>query len=157
MSTKGQGEIITPKVFSSLGNNKKKLDKKGKGKKQAKESLNVFSIIEIPEVNTFSSQSIDFSCYVKGEVVEWLLDSGCTEHVTPVKSDLQNYREFNPLGVAEIADGKFITIKGQGSVIGHSLLPDNTKLSMDIRKVLYIPKVTKWLFSLIATCHHMNG
>ena len=88
------------------------------------------------EVNTLSSQSIDFSCYIKGEVVEWLLDSGCTKHVTPVKRDLQNYKEFNPPGIAEISDGKFITIEGQGSVIGHSLLPNNTKFSMDIRKAL---------------------
>ena len=72
------------------------------------------------------------------------------EHVTPVKSDLQNYRELNPPGVTEIANGKFINIKGQGSVIGHLLLSDNTKFSMDIRKVLYIPKASKWLFSLIA-------
>ena len=81
-------------------------------KEKAKECLNVLSIIDVPEVNTFSSQSIDFSCYIKGEVVEWLLHSGCTEHVTPVKSDLQMYKEFIPHRKAEIADGKFITIEG---------------------------------------------
>ena len=77
------------------------------------------------------------------------LSSGCTEHVTPVQSDLHNYREYNPPGKAEITDGKFITIKGQGNIIGHSLLPDNMKLSMEIRRVLYIPDVSKWLFLLI--------
>ena len=133
---KGKGK--SPPKVSTLSRNKKKLDKKGKGKEKAKESLNVLSIIELPEMNTFSSQSIDFSCYIKGDIVEWLLDSGCTEHVTPVKSNLQNYREFNLPGVAEFANGKIITIEGQGSVIGHSLLPDNTKFSMDIRKVLYL-------------------
>ena len=98
----------------------------------------------------FSSQSMDFSCYVKGEVVEWLLDSGCTKHVTPVRSNLHNYKEFDPPGKAEVADGKFITIKGQGNIIGHSLHLDKTKFSMEIRRVLYVPEVSKWLFSLIA-------
>ena len=133
---KGKGKQA-PKASTS-SRNEKKLDKKGKGKEEAKESLNVLSIIELPEMNTFSSQSIDFCCNIKGDIVEWLLDSGCTEHVTPVKSNLQNYREFNPPGVTEFASGKFITIEGQGSVIRHSLLPDNTKFSMDIRKVLYL-------------------
>ena len=82
--------------------------------------------------------------------MEWLPDSGCMEHVTPVKSDLHNYRRFDPPGKAEITDGKFITIKGQGTVVGNLLLPDNTKFSRDIRRVLYVPEVSKWLFSLIA-------
>ena len=87
---------------SAGGSNKKKLDKKGKGKEKAKEGLNVLSIIEIPKVNIVSSQSID---YEKGDVIEWLLDSGCTKHITPVKSDLHNYKEFNPHGKAEVTDG----------------------------------------------------
>ena len=74
------------------------------------------------------------------------LSSGCTEHVTPVQSDLHNYREYNPPGKAEITDGKFITIKGQGNIIGHSLLPDKTKFSLEIRRVLYVPDVSKQLF-----------
>ena len=114
------------------------------------------NLVDIPELSTFSSQSINFSCYRKGDVVEWLLDSGCIEHVTPVKSNLHMYKEFNPPGKAEIADGKFITIKGQGTVIGHSLLPDSKKFSMDIQNVLYVPEVSKWLFLLIATRHKNN-
>ena len=151
---KGKGKL-TPKVSSSSGN-KKKLDKKGKGKEKAKDSLNVLSIIELPKVNTMSSQSIDFSCYEKGDIVEWLLDGSCTEHVTPVRSDLHNYREFNPHRKAEVVDGKFITIHGYGTVAGFSLLPDGTKYSMDIRKVLYVPEASKQLFSLIAVGHMNN-
>ena len=148
---KGKGNPTLKASISSRSGYKKRSDKKGKGKEKGKESLNVLSIIELPEVNTFSSQSIDFSHYVKGEVVEWLLDSGCTEHVTPVRSDLHNYKEFDPPGKAEITDGKYITIKGQGNIIGHSLLLDKTKFSMEIRRVLYVADTSKQLFSLIAT------
>ena len=139
------------KVSTLSGSGNKKSAHKGKGKEKATESLNVLSIIEILDVNTFSNKSIDFSCCVNGETVEWLLDSGCTEHITPVWSNLHNYKEYDPQGKAEIADGKFITIKGQGNVIGHSLLPDKTKFSMEIRQVLYVPDMSKWLFLLIAT------
>ena len=47
----------TPKASSSSGR-KKKSDKEGNGKEKekAKESLNVLSIVELPEVNMFSSQ-----------------------------------------------------------------------------------------------------
>ena len=147
---KGKGKYV-PKASTSSWSGNKKSAYTGKGKEKPKDSLNVLSIIEIPEVNTFSNKSINFSCYITGEKVEWLLDSGCTEHVTPVQSELHNYSEYNPPGKAEITDGKFITIKGQGNIIGHSLLPDNMKLSMEIRRVLYIPDVSKRLFSLITT------
>ena len=74
----------------------------------------------------------------------------------PVKSNLQMYKEFNPPGTAEITDGKFITILGWGTVLGHSLLPDGKKFSMDIWDVLYIPEVSKQLFSLITARHKNN-
>ena len=147
---KGKGKYV-PKVSTSSGGGNKKMAFKGKGKEKAKESLNVLSIVKILEVNTFSNKSIEFSCYVKGEIVEWLLDSGCTEHVTPVQSNLHNYREYDPPGKAEITDGTFVTIKGQGNIIRHLLLPDKTKFNKEIRRVLYVPDMTKWLFSLIAT------
>ena len=133
---KGKGHQ-TPKT-SGFSGNKKKWDKKGKSKEKAKESLNVLSIVEVPELSTFHSESNDFSCYVKGGVVEWLLDSGCTEHVTPVKSDLHSYREFNLKGKAEITDRKYINIKGMGMVIRYLLLPDDKKQSM------LMSKTTRW-------------
>ena len=47
--------------------------------------------------------------------MEWLVDSGCTEHITLVKSDLHNYKELNHLGKADIANGIYITIKGNSN------------------------------------------
>ena len=55
-------------------------------------------------------------------------------YITPVQSDLHNYKEYDPLDRAEITDGKFITIKGKGNMIGHSILPDKTKFSLEIRR-----------------------
>ena len=84
------------------------------------------------------------------EKVEWFLDSGCTDHITPRKSDFVQYRELGQLHKAEITDGKYLKIEGYGTVIGHSIMPNGTE-SLQIRNVLYVPEANKWLFLLIAT------
>ena len=94
------------KVLGSSG--KKKADKKGKGKEKAQTSANVLDIADISELTITSSESINFSCYEMSETVEWFLDSGCTDHITPRKSDSVQYRELGQLHKAEIADGIYL-------------------------------------------------
>ena len=93
------------------------------------------------------AQSIDFSCYEASEKVEWCLDSGCTAHITPNKSNFIRYWE--QASKAEIANGKYLTVEGYGIVIGYSKMPQQ-KVSLQIQNVLYVPEANKWLFSLIA-------
>ena len=57
-------------------------------------SANVLDTGEILELSLVTMNNIDFSCYDWSETVEWFLDSGSTEHITPVKSDFVQYREF---------------------------------------------------------------
>ena len=83
-------------------------------------------------------------------MVEWFLDNGCTDHITPRKSDFVQYRELEQLHKAEVADGKYLTIEGFGTIIGHSKMPNGNE-SLQIRNVQYIPEVNKRLFLLIAT------
>ena len=75
-----------------------------------------------------SSESINFSCYETGSKVEWYLDSGSTEHITPDKSDFVEYREFTQAEHAKITDEKFLTIEGYGMIIRHSVMPESTAL-----------------------------
>ena len=63
------------------------------------------------------AQSIDFSCYETSEKVEWCLDSGCTDHITPSKNDFVQYWELGQASTAEIANGKYFKIEGYGTVI----------------------------------------
>ena len=99
------------------------MDKKGKGKEKAQMSANTLDIADIGELSVTSSESIKFSCYETSEMVEWFLDSGCTDHITPRKSNFVQYRELGQSHKAEIADGKYLTIEGFGMVIGHSKMP----------------------------------
>ena len=126
-----------------------KADKKGKGKEKAQTSANVLDIADIGELLITSSESIKFSCYKMSETVEWFLDSRCTDHITPRKSDFVQYRELGQLHKAEIADGKYLRIEGFGRVIGHSKMPHGLE-ALQIQNILYVPEANKWLFSLIA-------
>ena len=127
---KGKGKSVSQKVSGSSGDKKKKSSRgkggKGKGKEKAPESVNVFDISRLPELSITSSESINFSCHETSRKVEWYLDSGCTEHITPEKSDFVKYREFAQTENAEIADGKFLRIEGYGMIIGHSIMPEKT-------------------------------
>ena len=84
------------------------------------------------------------------EKVEWFLDSGCTDHITPRKSNFIQYIELGQASKAEITDGKYLTIEGYGMIIGCSIMP-NQMASLQIQNVLYVPQANKQLFSLIAT------
>ena len=81
---------------------------------------------------------------------KWFLDSWCTDHITPRERNFVQYRELGQATKAEIADWKYLTIEGFGTVIGHSIMP-NRMASLQIQNVLYIPQANKWFFSLIAT------
>ena len=136
---KGKGQKCQKDSKSS---GKKKADKKGKGKEKAQTSANILNIADIGELSITSSESIDFSCYETSETVEWFLDSGCTDHITPRKSDFVQYRELGQLHKAEITDGKYLTIEGFGTIIGHSIMSQGTE-SLQIWNVLYVPEVNK--------------
>ena len=153
-SQKGKGQK-SQKALNQSG--KKKVDKKGKGKENAQTSANVLNIADIQELSITSSKSINFSCYKTSEMIEWFLDSGCTDHITPRKSDFVQCREFGQLHKAEIADGKYLTIEGFGMIIRHSKMPHGTE-SLQIQNVLYVPKVNKRLFLLITArqCGNMS-
>ena len=152
---KGKGQS-SQKVLSSSGN-KKKMDKKGKGKvkEKAQGSANVLDITDLPVLSITSSESINFSCYETSEQVEWFLDSGCTNHITPRKSDFVQYRELGQTHNTKITDGKYLKIEGYGTVIRQNIML-NGMASLQIRNMLYVPEVNKWLFSLIATRQHGN-
>ena len=118
---KGKGQKLQKSLNSS---GKKKTDKKGKGKEKAQMSANVLDVPELAQLSIQSKESIDFSCYNTSEEVEWFLDSGCTDHIIPRKSKFVQYTELGQASKAEITDGKYLTIEGYGTIIGHSIMPN---------------------------------
>ena len=141
-STKGQGTKVL-EIIEFVWEEKGR--QKGKGKEKAQTSANVLDIADIGELSITSSESINFSCYEMSEMVEWFLDSGCTDHITPRKSDFIQYRELGQPHKAEIPDGKYLNIEGFGTIIGHSKMPNGNE-SLQIHNVLYVPEANKQLF-----------
>ena len=130
----------------SLLGGKKNMEKKGKKKEEKTQaSANVLEIADLNELLITGMEAINFSCYKTSEKVEWYLDSGCTDHITPSKSDFVQYRELGQLHKAEIADGKYLKIEGYGTIIGHSIMPHGNE-SLQIWNVPYVPEVNKQLF-----------
>ena len=72
-------------------------------------------------------------------MVEWFLDSGCTDYITPEKSDIVQHRELGQAHQAEITDGKYFKIKSYGTIIGHSIMLHGMA-SLQIQQVLYVPQ-----------------
>ena len=86
-------------------NNKQKVKPKGKGKgkgktkekkngKSKEATVNGLNIIEVPSMSINSNESISVSCYIEGELTDWMMDTGCSQHVTPFKEDFAYYWKF---------------------------------------------------------------
>jgi hypothetical protein len=83
----------------------------------------------------------------------YLPDSGVTQHMTPHLADLVDAVEGQNLGV-EVADSHVIkcTTKGKTKV---RMLDDNgDQLELMLMDVMYIPGLSRWLFSVTKFAHH---
>ena len=77
----------------------------------------------------------------------WWVDSDATQHMTPVKSDVLNYTEFDKHVKVNLADNSFLLAHGTGDV-GIELYNGNNKFDVMLKNVLYIPSIENKLFSI---------
>ena len=127
------------------GQQKKKGGSSTKGKKPAAGQkqitdgrINVLKVVDVPE-SDFSSESINFSCYVWKEMSEWLMDSGCSKHVM---SHIANYVEYTPFGSpgkAGIADKKERDILGVGTIAIRHKMMNGKESNISLSQVLFVP------------------
>ena len=108
--------------------------------------INVLNVVNVPE-SDFSSESINFSCYVQKEMSKWLMDSGCSKHVT---SHIANYIEYTPFdspGKAEIADKKEQDILGVGTIAIRHKMMDSKDSNISLLQVLFVPTANGGFYS----------
>ena len=79
--------------------------------------------------------------YGKPESQEWVLDSGCTRHMTFDRGHFIDYQKDD--GTVTIADGKVLQIRGRGTIA----VPIQGKKTQ-ITGVLYVPKIGFNLLSI---------
>ena len=77
----------------------------------------------------------------------WLLDSGCSRHMTPTKTDFKRYLEFRvPIDV-KLADKTTIPGYGIGDVM-IKLFDGNEFVPVTIKNVLFVPQLQERLLSI---------
>jgi hypothetical protein len=82
-------------------------------------------------------------------ISSWLIDCGCSQHMTPVCEDLIQWEECDAL--VSMANGAVVHVKHCGSVkICHNDIndPRNTKF-VQIKKALYVPGLNRRLLSVV--------
>jgi translation initiation factor IF-1 len=83
----------------------------------------------------------------------YLPDSGATQHMTPRLADLEEAVKGQNLSV-EVADGHVIKCSTTGK-IRNSMLDDNgNQLEVTLTDVLYVPGLSRWLFSVTKFAQH---
>lgn len=126
--------------------------KKGKGQAHNVETNNsaqhidILSIPTVPETALEKSTSV--SVYALSATSSWIMDTGCTAHITPHKSNFQFYREFPEPGVARLAgQGQTIDIVGHGTVLLEHKNDKGRVQLLDLHNVLYVPRATSRYFA----------
>ena len=82
-------------------------------------------------------------------ISSWLIDSGCSQHMTPVRDDLLNWEECDAL--VSMANGALVQVRHCGNVkicLNDIHDPNNTKFVI-IEKVLYVPGLNRRLLSVV--------
>ena len=100
--------------------------------------IDVLKITDVPKSDC-SSKSINFSCYVQKEMSEWLMDSGCSKHITSHITDYIEYTPFSSPGKVEIADRKELDILGVGTIAIHHKMMDGKESNISLSQVLFVP------------------
>ena len=151
MSPQKQGSGGSLKKKS--GQQKKKGGSSAKGKKPAAGQkqitdgrINVLRVVDVPE-SDFSSESINFSCYIQKEMSKWLMDSGCSKHVMSHIANYIEYMPFNIPGKAEIADKKELDILGVGTIAIRHKMMDGNKSNITLSQVLFMPTANGRFYS----------
>ena len=81
------------------------------------------------------------SCFVTNNSTEsWLIDSGCTNHVT---NDKELFKELETISKVRIGNGAYIVVKGKGIVV----IKGHTGLKL-IFNVFYVPEINQNLLSV---------
>ena len=95
---------------------------------------------------------------VKNDLYNWVMDSGCTCHMTPFRSDFLPNSESTIDRVVEVADGFTVPAKISGTILLHVLNDNGENIHLKLENVLHVPDLARRLFSLMSLIeqdHHV--
>ncbi len=88
-----------------------------------------------------------------GNLLNYLLDSGATQHMTPRRADLFDEVEGQNLGV-EVADGHVIKCSITGKIQLNMLDDNGNKFNAVLNNVMYVPGLSRRIFSITRFAKH---
>ncbi len=88
-----------------------------------------------------------------GNLLNYLPDSGATQHMTPRRADLFDEVEGQNLGV-EVADGHVIKCSITGKIQLNMLDDNGNKFNAVLNDVMYVPGLSRRLFSITRFAKH---
>ena len=86
----------------------------------------------------------------KHDLSNWVMDSGCTCHMTPFKSDFLHHTLVHENKIVEVADGNSIPATLSGTINLHVYTAKHEKLLLTLQNVLFVPTLSRRLFSLMS-------
>lgn len=121
------------------------LEQKSKSKGKAKIKLNKSNAAVIPDENItdiIDSDKTYNKAFLSGNTrlsSSWVLDSGCSAHMTSQKDSLKSLQNHN--GVVTLVNGNKILIEGKGDIFLNLRTSTGDKMPATIRNVLYVPNL----------------
>ena len=128
------------KEYNEQNNKKGKKDKK---EKKEKETANATTASESASPSSTSTTTLSISTPPLHK--RFMFDSGASSHMT---KDIGHFKTFSAdRGTIEIANGEFIHYTGKGTVMVNCELPDGSLSLLHLNNVLFVPMLSKSLFS----------
>ncbi len=101
------------------------------------------------DVDMQNGNDFFYAGVARSDVIEWILDSGNTDHLTPYKSDFDDnrYETFNSKKIILTANG------GHMDAVGSGICPFHVKVEgeykpIEIRRALHVPNASMRLLSV---------
>ena len=84
------------------------------------------------------------------EKCAWVVDSGCSHHMTPSTIEFTAYSPLASPMLITVANGDRMTAIGKGTVSFDNEMPDGTTVTSTVDDVLYVPQLAIGLLSVSA-------
>ena len=95
-----------------------------------------------------TTKSDDNSSLKYSELSEWLIDSGCSNHMTPFEYDLISDRT-KPKSLVKVANGNIVKAPNTGTALIQIVdVKTNKTFAILLEDVLYVPRLSRRLFSV---------
>jgi len=94
-----------------------------------------------------SSNAIVASFYGTSESKAWMLDSGCTKHMTPHRNEFTTYQSISPMPILLGDFNQSINYVGVGTVIGLTTVNGKAQ-KIELKNVLHAPDLPCRYFSV---------